>query len=243
MQSSKPIGNSAYLPSTYTTKALTPKLGAMVNGKSTSTLGSEGSDAGKLAMTPICQCPLVDSERLGHPDWQKAHRRASSALLGAYLTRTVRQTATSHNRSLRSSITSERWRFGSAFTLARQAVSSPHTSQSSSAGRIAKSSIRCQRRSKNRPCGSVKVCRLGWVRSLPRRTRRGPTKPVHAQLGPRTAPPAHAACSASPSGASLRSAGAPLRPAARGRASRRDRSPAGAPRAGPRPSSPPLQPS
>ncbi len=24
----------------------------------------------------------------------------------------------------------------------------------------------CQRRSKNRPCGGVKVCRLGWVRSL-----------------------------------------------------------------------------
>ncbi len=24
----------------------------------------------------------------------------------------------------------------------------------------------CQRRSKNRPCGGAKVCRLGWVRSL-----------------------------------------------------------------------------
>ena len=25
----------------------------------------------------------------------------------------------------------------------------------------------CQRRSKNRPCGGAKVCRLGWARSLP----------------------------------------------------------------------------
>ncbi len=32
----------------------------------------------------------------------------------------------------------------------------------------------CQRRSKNRPCGGVKVCRFGWVRSLSPKSTGGP---------------------------------------------------------------------